>query len=238
MKTLGALVVVLFLPLVAEGQTRFRLTNDGTAPCSPSVQSYTHTTSTRRPLALNPVSSTLTTTAIAPDADTHTGSAGDTAFIQFISDPLAVQTFSAGAAFDFAIQGLEANASNNLNVQVFIGIVSNDCSSAIATLRSKVEETTEMATSLTNRYLTSTLSGSHTTTQGQRLVIEFSLEGTPAAAGGTQGHNGSLRFGTSGTGDLPEDDSSTSTTLNPWIEFAQTVLFVCGRASLMGVGCR
>lgn len=207
--------------------TRFRFPASGAAPVSPAFQSYTHATGLSTPRRNLPTADTtaLATQALAPDAADHLV-AGDTLFAQFISAPLAAQAFTAGDAFDMALQALEANAGNNLQVQVWIGIVSNDGTTALATLRSKVLEGAEVNTALRNTYFSSTLSGSYTTSGGERLVVELSMSGTPTGAGGVQGHNGSLRLGGNGAGgDLPENDTDTGTTLNPWIEFANTITF-------------
>lgn len=206
--------------------TRWRLTATTTDPAVlPAVQSYTHALTDIRQL-LTSDSSTLTNTTLTPDAADHL-SAGDTGFVQFVSAPLGTNVFTAGDAFKYAIQGQEAHTNNNLFVQVWIGIYSNDGSTLLATLRSKVADGTELATASTNRTFSGTLSGSYTTTGGERLVIEISLTGTPGpAASGVQGHNGQLRFGGSGaSGDLPEDDTDISTAKNPWLEFANTVSF-------------
>jgi hypothetical protein len=206
--------------------TRFRLTSDVATPAlSPAFQSYTHASGTRRRLLTVDGVSALTTTAQAPDAADHLV-AGDTSMVQFVSEPLAPQTFVSGAAFKYSIQGLETDAGDNLFVQVFIGVYSSDGGTLLATLRSKAVDNVELATTLTNRTFAGTLSAGYTAIGGERLVVEFSVQGTPAAAGGVQGHNASLRWGDNGAGgDLPEDDTSTGTTLNPWLEFAATVLF-------------
>jgi hypothetical protein len=107
-----------------------------------------------------------------------------------------------------------------------VSIVSQDGNTVRATIRSKVSEGTELATALTNRFLSTTLSAGYTTVSGDRLVVEFSVVGTPVGAGGVQGHNASLRFGGSGATDLPENDTSTSTTENPWIEFVTNITFL------------
>jgi hypothetical protein len=60
---------------------------------------------------------------------------------------------------------------------------------------------------------------------GDRLVFELGLGGTPTSAGGVQGHNGTLRLGETGLTDAPANDTSTSTTENPWLEFANTLTF-------------
>jgi hypothetical protein len=208
--------------------TRFRLPSTGTAAISPATQSYTHSGTTRRPLrvaGVNSDSSALSTDAVTPDgADDLT--AGDTHHVQFISDPLKAQTFTSGDAFKFAIQGLEAHAGNNLQIQVWMGIV-NAAGSAVGTIRSKVLEGTELATALTNRFFSGTLSGTVACSDNDRLVIEFSVSGTPTAAGGVQGHNASLRWGSAGgSGDLAENDTETGTGFNPWIEFTTDVAFM------------
>jgi hypothetical protein len=206
--------------------TRFRLTSDATTPAlSPAFQSYTHASGTRRRLLTVDGVSALTTTAQAPDAADHLV-AGDTSMVQFVSEPLAPQTFVSGAAFKYSIQGLETDAGDNLFVQIFIGVYSSDGGTLLATLRSKAVDNVELATVLTNRTFAGTLSAGYTAVGGERLVVEFSVSGTPTAAGGVQGHNASLRWGGGGAGgDLAEDDTSTGTTLNPWLEFTTDVLF-------------
>lgn len=206
--------------------TRFRLTSSTTAPAvSPALQSYSHTQTTRRQL-LTVDGSALATEAYTPDAADHLV-AGDAHHIQFVSVPMAADNiFTSGDTLKFALQGLEANAANNLQIQVFVSVVNQAGDTVQATLRSKVLEGLELATALTNRFLSTTLSASYTTVAGDRLVIEYSVSGTPTAAGGTQGHNASLRWGGGGAGgDLPENDTNTGTTLNPWIEFTTTITF-------------
>lgn len=172
-------------------------------------------------------STALATQALAPDSADHLV-AGDTFHVQFVSAPMrSGNVFTSGDVLKFAVQCLEANAGNNIQIQVWAGIYSQDGGTLRGTIRSKVAEGTEMATSLTNRFLSTTLSSSYTTANmGDRLVIEFSMTGTPTAAGGVQGHNGSLRFGSNGGGgDLAENDTETGTTFNPWIETATTINF-------------
>ncbi len=201
---------------------RFRLPASGAAPVSPAIQSYTHDQGTRRPLPTSG-STALATQAYTPDGADHL-SAGDAHHVQFVSDALTTGTvFTAGNALKLCVQMLEAHANNNLNLQLWVGVYSNDGSTLQATLRSKVEQANELNTSLESRFLSTTLSGSYTTVSGDRLVVEISVEGTPSASGGTQGHNSSIRFGENGAGgDLAENNTQTGTTLNPWIEITST----------------
>jgi hypothetical protein len=220
--------------------TRFRLTSSGTTPSvSPAIQTYSHTQGTRRILSTSD-SSALTNAATVPDGADHLV-AGDAQHVQFVSEPMdAGITFTSGDTIKFAIQGLEAHASNNLAVQLYASIVSEDGTTEQRQLRSKVSEGTELGTALANRFLSTTQSGAnYTTVAGDRLVIEFSVVGTPTAAGGTQGHNATLRWGGNGaSGDLPENDTETGTTFNPWIEFVPNVTFLITEAlqDMIGMG--
>lgn len=206
--------------------TRIYFPSSGAAEVSPSFQSYSHAMTVRRRLLIAPDASALSTDAVTPDSGDHLV-AGDVGTVQYVSRPLAVGTvFNSGAAFKLSVQCLEAHANNNLQLQVWIGVVSNDGTSALATLRSKQAEGNEVNTSLRNVHHASTLSAGYTCTGGERVVVEFSLTGTPSASGGVQGHNGSMRWGCSAAGgDLPENDTDTGTTLRPWLEFADSLYF-------------
>lgn len=197
---------------------RFRLPSSGAAAVSPATQSYTHSGTTRRPLPESD-SSALGTTAVTPDGADH-GVAGDTFHAQFVSAAIPNgESIASGAEVKLAIQGLEAHANNNLFVQLWVGVYSNDGSTLVQTLVNKAVDGTELATALTNRFLSTTTSAAHTFASNQRLVVEISVQGSPGGGGGVQGHNASLRWGANGAGgDLGENDSDTGTTLNPWFE--------------------
>jgi hypothetical protein len=224
--------------------TRFRLTADTTAPAvSPALQSYTHNApSTVRRQLLTSDASALATFAYAPDGADHIA-AGDALLGQFVSDPMVSGiAFTSADVIKFAVQCLEANAGNNGALQCWAGVYSEDGTTLRRELRAKISEGTEMATTLTNRFLSTTQGGAtYTTVAGDRLVVEFSAVGTPVASGGVQGHNASIRLGGDGAGgDAPENDTDTGTTINGWIEFVPTITFlataVSGRRSLLGVG--
>jgi hypothetical protein len=203
--------------------TRLRFSESVAAAVSPAFQSYTHTNSVGKKLSRSD-SSTLTTTAYAPDSADHIA-AGDAVITQFVSDPMAAgNVFTSGDTLKYAVQCLEANAGNNLTLQIFVSVVNNAGSSVQATIRSKNTGGTEMATTITNRFRSTTLSASYTTAAGDRLVVELSGTGTPVATTQVQGHNWSIRRGNSGAGgDLGENETDTGATLNPWIEFATTI---------------
>lgn len=205
--------------------TRFRLPASGAAAVSPALQSYSHSQTTRRPLPTSDATA-LASQAYTPDAADHLV-AGDAHHVQFVSAPLLVQNLSAQTV-KAVIQCFEAHTNNNLTLQFWVGLYSNDGSTLIATLLAKNADAVELATSLTSRSWSATTTGYNMVSGdlGARIVVEISVVGTPAGSGGVQGHNATLRFGSDGAGgDLLENDTETGTTRNPWFEFANTLLF-------------
>jgi hypothetical protein len=206
--------------------TRLRLPYTGTPSVSPAFQSYTHSASAiRRSL---PVSSSdeWNFYNLAPDASDHLD-LGDSLIAQFVSDPMpAGIDFTTSDTVKYAIQAFEYHSANNLQVQIWVGVYSEDGGTIRSTLRAKSAHGTEVATTHTNRSTSHALTSNYTTEAGDRLVVEFSLVGDPSNAGGTQGHNGGFRLGSDGTsGDLPEDNTTTNNQFNPWIEFSPTITF-------------
>lgn len=221
--------------------TRFRLTSSTTAPAvSPSLQSYSHNAPTTVRRKLNPKgnstadTSALSTNAYTPDGADHIA-AGDALHTQLISERMAAGVqFNNAQTIKMAMQCLEAHTNNNLFLQLFVAIVSSDGTTVRRTLRSKVLDGTELATTLTNRFHSTTQDGaSYTTVDGDRILVEISVSGTPVATSQVQGHNASLRWGAGGAGgDLAENDTDTGTTLNPWIEFVPDVVWLIDGATV------
>lgn len=189
------------------------------------MQAYLHAASFGlRRLAIADASP-LTTFSLSPDAADHI-LAGDTLCARFVSDPMdAGNVFTVGQAIKAVVQALEAHASNNLQVQWWVGVCSEDGETLRATLLSKTVAGPEVAAALTSRLLSTTLTGGYTTVAGDRLVVEVGLVGTPVATSGVQGHNGSIRAGGDGIGWLPENDTEVATNLNPWIEFVTNIVW-------------
>lgn len=215
--------------------TRFHLNADTAPAVSPALQTYTHTDETTTPKRKLLVTDTsaLSTRAYAPDSADHLV-AGTALLGQFVSDPMdSGIVFTNGQAIVFAVQCLEAHAGNNQAMRIWAGIYSQDGSTLQRELRAVVSEGNELATSLTGRHLSTVQSGAnYTTVAGDRLVVEFSVTGTPSAAGGVQGHNASLRIGGNGAGgDVSADDLDTGTTKNGWVEFTPTITFPAGDAT-------
>jgi hypothetical protein len=203
--------------------TRFYFPLDQAAPVTPPspAAEWEHNNGVTRALLVTPDGSTLTTTAYTPDgADDLTNR--DSMHRQYVSDPLGPQTITGNVSGQF--QCLEAHANNNL----FILLINTTGDTTRATLLAITRATSlELATSLTNRTFPSTALTSTVVTPGDRLVIEVGLGGNiTTAAGGVQGHNGSIRWGCSAAGgDLAANETETGTTFRPWLEFTNTVLF-------------
>jgi hypothetical protein len=196
------------------------------AAVSPTIEGadWEHINTLRRRLLFTtPDGSTLTTTAYTPDAADHLVN-GDAHHRQYVSDPLSAQNISGTVKAQF--QCLEANAGNNLFLTLKIFVVSQDGTTIKETLLAITRDTTnELATALTNRNFPSTAISAADLEAGDRIVVEVGLGGTPTAAGGTQGHNGSLRWGCNASGgDLAENDTETGTTFRGWLEFSDDIV--------------
>lgn len=209
--------------------TRFRLTSDDTDPAVlPTEQTYTHfhAGTPRYRKLLTTDSSALATVTHNPDtADHHI--AGDAKISSYVSASMSAGiVFTSGETIKFAIQGFEQNAGNNQAIQIWVGIWDSAGTTLRRALRSKISEGTELPlTTATNRFLSTTQDGAtYTTVADDLLVVEIGHVGTPTAAGGINGHNAVLRFGSAGAGgDLPENDTEAGTTFNPWIEFVPDI---------------
>lgn len=137
---------------------------------------------------------------------------------QYVSGPLEAQSIPAQAV-KVQIRAAEDDAKNNLFVTVKIYLITSSGQAVGGgTILAIGRDDVEVDTVLTNRAVVRTTSAV-TASAGDRLCVEIGLGGDPGpAAGGQQDHDGSLRFGEAGGSDLPQDDSSTSD-LDPWIEF-------------------
>ena len=199
-------------------------------PPAPSGTDWEHvnTGPPVRYLLRGPDTSALTSTAYTPDAADHLIDQ-DACHRQYVSEALVAQTVSGNIKAQ--IQCLEANAGNNLFLTLKVLVCTNSGGSTVGTLLAITRDTTtEIGTSLTNRNFPSTALTSTAVSTGDRLVIEIGVGGLPVAAGGTQGHNATLRFGcNASSGDLPEDDTQTGTTYRPWIEISTNLQFLADR---------
>lgn len=206
--------------------TRFYFPLDQAAPVTPPAAGaeWEHNNGVARALLVTPDGSTLTTTAYTPDGADHIADQ-DALHRQYVSDPLGPQTLSGNVTGQF--QCLEANAGNNLFLTVKILLINTTGVTTRGTVLAITRATSnEVATSLTNRTFPSTAVTSTVVTPGDRLVVEVGLGGSPTASGGTQGHNGSIRWGCNASGgDLAANETETGTTFRAWLEFANTLVF-------------
>jgi len=167
----------------------------------------------------------LQTLAYTPDAvDDVTDR--DALHYQYVSDPLAAQTLAGNIKGQF--QCSETANNDNLFLTFKLMSCARDGSSISNTLLAITRDTTtEFTTSLVNKNFPSTALTSTAIALGERLILEIGAGGNiTTGAGGTIGHNASLRWGNAATsGDLPEDDTEAGTTFRPWVEFSQTILF-------------
>ena len=203
--------------------SRFYLPASGTAAVSPTISAdWEHSSAIRRPMSTTKGSTALVSTAYTPDGADHLVN-GDALHVQFVSDRLSAQTIAAQTV-SLSIKGLMAHANNAqfLTWKLFIWTAADAVGPTLLAIR---RDATAYTTTLINRTDSATTTGV-TVSDGDRLVLEIGTGGTPTAAGGTQGHNATLRWGESGATDAPANDTATSTTENPWLEFANTLLFV------------
>lgn len=214
--------------------TRFRLTAAAGPPAevSPATQSYTHGASYTRNALLLRDSTTIEYVSFIPDAADDL-IAGDTLGKQYVSGRLAVQDLAAQTVSG-TIRCTEGTLTNNLFLQLWIGLYTADGTSLIAELLPKSADNTEMpAGSLTLFGAGSTRTFSFTTTGytmvaadlGARIVVEISATGTPTTGSGVNGHNFAIYVGASAASDHAASDGSASN-LNPWIEFANSIYFL------------
>jgi hypothetical protein len=194
------------------------------APPAPGAEWEHVNAGVTRKLLVIPDDSALTTTSYAPDAaDDITDK--DALHRQYVSDPLAAQNIAAQTVTG-QFQCLEDNAANNLSLTFKIYIVSNDGTTAKETLLAITRDGTEAGGVRRNLSFSGATTTAADIEAGDRLVIEVGLGGTCTAAGGLQGHNGSMCFGCSASsGDLPIDDTETGPTFRPWVNFANTLTF-------------
>ncbi len=162
---------------------------------------------------------TLTTTAA------FTSTAGqDRCHKQFISDPL-VAGLKIGINWKAYAQALESAANDNIVSCMGARLVSEDGSTVRATMLSVGDKSgtqTEWNTSLRNKNFANNAGTTvvQATQKGDRLVLEFGHKD----ASGTS-ISGQTRWGSGGSTDLGENETSTSTTERPWIDVPMAIRY-------------
>lgn len=164
---------------------------------------------------------------------THTNDATGTARFgsraRFVSLPLAAQTID--GTLTGQLQASENNNNNNATIAIAVRVI-DQTGLIVATLLavSASDDTAaappELTTTLTNRQVqdaaeatTLTLS-SYVCKDGDRVVIEIGVREVRNT--GTE----VIRVGTdAASGDLPVDNTTTTTTFRPWVELSDTLTF-------------
>jgi len=149
--------------------------------------------------------------------------------MQYVSDPIDGQTISGTVKAQIICR--ESNAATDATMAITIKVVSNDGGTLRGTLlaiaASDLINTSppEWTTTATNRRF---LDASEVTPvtltpvvaqDGDRIVVEIGMREVTT----TSSRYGRFWLGDDGASDLPEDDTTTDTTMNPWIEFSQTI---------------
>lgn len=159
---------------------------------------------------------------------------------QYTSDPIAAQTIS--GTVKGQIRGFMNQSSSNYSPAIIIKVYSKNGTTLRGTLLSSFSDDAssghEFSSSThTNRKFPDGGSASLTSVdaqEGDRIVIEI---GARRNASGVSGRSFELVIGDNASSLLPED-TTTTTALNPWIEFSQTIRFptiITGTATIKGV---
>jgi fibronectin-binding autotransporter adhesin len=210
--------------------SRFYFSSTATTPVTPAFDgAWTRVTEAlRREMHTTKDNSAVTLTTIWAG-----GAAGVTESAlarQFVSRPLA-----AGIAFAMTdtikcqVLCAESATNDNINQQpITVKVVSQDGNTLRTTLKGLSHigpNTTEWNTSSRNKIVTDsdTLDANYTTVAGDRLVVE--IGGQVSSAGGAS-VTGTMWFGApTGSTDLGENETDTSTALVAWFEISRTVTF-------------
>lgn len=227
-------------PLLFGRGTRLWFPSTGTAAVSPAFDVGWEDTASASP-ARRPLQTTASGTAMTTVSFTDASEVDrDILMYQGVSLPLdGAQTIDA-QSIRVAIRARETLDDNQCFMTWLVKVFSNDGTALRGTIVAIGRDDTELdAITLTSRYLSAS-GGSVAALDGDRIVVELGVGGDPII--GTEGHSSSIRVGDVAASELPYDDSMT-TDLNPFIQFAQTLLFgsevvVSGLRgiSLLGVG--
>ena len=151
-------------------------------------------------------------------------------FYQYVSNPLDAQTIS--GTLKGQLRCLESNVSANATVAVGVQVCSQDGTSITGTVLaiSASDDTSatppEISTSATNRSFNDVSESASITLSslainaGDRLIIEIGFrELDTTTSRSVTGYFG----GATASGDLPEDNTTTTANLWPWVEFSGTI---------------
>lgn len=158
---------------------------------------------------------------------------------QYISAPIGSQVIASGQTIKYQIRA-QMNTADGDGIFTAIGIrvVSGDGTVVRGTILAVTRDGTLMTktpTAATNRQFTAS-SSEVTALAGDRIVIEIGGGGDPS---GGNDHDFLLRIGDGAASDLLENDTTT-TDLNPWVEFPNDIVFEIKRVFIISqeICCR
>lgn len=155
------------------------------------------------------------------EAETSATNNFDVLLVQAISPPLAAQTISGAISGQIRASETDAlaNMVGHINVRAFNGAGATDR----GTLLDAADPTEFVLTTLTNRkFPVSTSPTSTVISEGDVLVVEVGYRAVNTA---TTSWSGTVSLGSGAAADLAVDESTTAAN-NPWIEFADNLLFM------------
>lgn len=209
--------------------TRLYLVATDVPPVSPTFDASWETTTSaiRRTLTNGGKFGPVQQEAIALTSVTNTpAGAVDRLLVQFVSAPLSGNQTISGA-IKGQIMANESNAAADLRMQAVIWVRKTDGTSRGTLIASNAGAlSSEWATSGTNRKIPlggSTVPTSVAALDTDRIVVELGFRKHESA---TTSRTGTFQFGNpSGGTDFPEDETDTTGTKVPWIEFADNLTF-------------
>lgn len=200
------------------GPTRFHIARLTAADISPAFDAeWEHTSSTlRRAMNVAGYNDTIVGTAVTDGTATADR---NVLMFQFVSDAIAAGPIS--GTLKGQIQALEAAPGLDARMQMIVRVVSNDGSTFRGTLYGPdtAALSSEFASTRTNRNAPRGGAVTLTTVPAQtndRIVIEIGYRKHAASASGATLYVGAV----TASADLPEDETTTTMTLNPWFEFS------------------
>lgn len=213
--------------------TLFYLPASGAAaqqPPAPSGTDWGHINASgaeanARVLSLVNGGSSLADVTYSPDAGDHIANV-NAMVQQFVSDLFPPQTIAA-QTIALMVSAAEEAGSNNLFVTWKLYAI-DESNNVLGTLVAVRRDGTEVTTSAVSGRMDSVTSTQVAPTVPFRLVLEVGLGGTPTNSA-TDTHNGSVRFGESGTEFLQNSDATDG---NPYLLLNSDIIRSPGGAAL------
>lgn len=217
------LTILFLLPLILIAQTRIYFNRNVTAPISPTINAAWTVTSGNLYYMCFPNGKTQFTNR-STNLTVTTGASGTTPpqkmiGLTFISQPLAAQTISTGTVISFQMR---ASRSSSIGMALILYVRVCDADGTNITEIGNASSTALVTATATNRTISITTGSDVVVTDNKRLIFEIGGNFTSGASSTTVNILTQL---IPELGDLPVDNTTTSL-LNPWVEFSQTLLFI------------